>query len=228
MRSLVKTWLGTAWVLVWKDLVQEWRSRDVLTSMFAFAVLSLFIFNYALELSPIDRAEIAPGLIWVVMVFAGTLGLNRSFAAEQDQGSFEGLMMAVPELSVIYLAKMITNLMMMFGLAILVIAIYSLLYNQSLFDLRFFGILMLGAWGYSAAGTLISSMTVQTRMRDLLLPVLLFPLLLPVNMAVVKSGSAIIAASSVPEFQSWINLLLVYDVIMTVVSIMVFEYVIRE
>ena len=224
----MKTWLRTAWVLVWKDLVQEWRSRDVLTSMFAFAVLSLFIFNYALELSPIDRAEIAPGLIWVVMVFAGTLGLNRSFAAEQDQGSFEGLMMAVPELSVIYLAKMITNLLMMFGLAILVIPIYSLLYNQSLFDLRFFGILMLGAWGYSAAGTLISSMTVQTRMRDLLLPVLLFPLLLPVNMAVVKSGSAIIAASSVPEFQSWINLLLVYDVIMTVVSIMVFEYVIRE
>ena len=224
----MKTWLSTAWVLVWKDLVQEWRSRDVLTSMFAFAVLSLFIFNYALELSPIDRAEIAPGLIWVVMVFAGTLGLNRSFAAEQDQGSFEGLMMAVPELSVIYLAKMITNLLMMFGLAILVIPIYSLLYNQSLFDLRFFGVLMLGAWGYSAAGTLISSMTVQTRMRDLLLPVLLFPLLLPVNMAVVKSGSAIIAVSSVPEFQSWINLLLVYDVIMTVVSIMVFEYVIRE
>jgi heme exporter protein B len=224
----MKTWLSTAWVLVWKDLVQEWRSRDVLTSMFAFAVLSLFIFNYALELSPIDRTEIAPGLIWVVMVFAGTLGLNRSFAAEQDQGSFEGLMMAVPELSVIYLAKLITNLLMMFGLAILVIPIYSLLYNQSLFDLRFFGILMLGAWGYSAAGTLISSMTVQTRMRDLLLPVLLFPLLLPVNMAVVKSGSAIIAVSAVPEFQSWINLLLVYDVIMTVVSIMVFEYVIRE
>ena len=224
----MKTWLSTAWVLVWKDLVQEWRSRDVLTSMFAFAVLSLFIFNYALELSPIDRAEIAPGLIWVVMVFAGTLGLNRSFAAEQDQGSFEGLMMAVPELSVIYLAKMITNLLMMFGLAILVIPIYSLLYNQSLFDLRFFGILVLGAWGYSAAGTLISSMTVQTRMRDLLLPVLLFPLLLPVNMAVVKSSSAIIAVSAVPEFQSWINLLLVYDVIMTVVSIMVFEYVIRE
>ncbi len=224
----MRAWLSTAWVLVWKDLVQEWRSRDVLTSMFAFAVLSLFIFNYALELSPINRAEIAPGLIWVVMVFAGTLGLNRSFAAEQDQGSFEGLMMAVPELSVIYLAKMITNLLMMFGLAILVIPIYSLLYNQSMFDLRFFGILMLGAWGYSAAGTLISSMTVQTRMRDLLLPVLLFPLLLPVNMAVVKSGSAIIAASSVPEFQSWINLLLVYDVIMTVVSILVFEYVIRE
>ena len=224
----MRAWLSTAWVLVWKDLVQEWRSRDVLTSMFAFAVLSLFIFNYALELSPINRAEIAPGLIWVVMVFAGTLGLNRSFAAEQDQGSFEGLMMAVPELSVIYLAKMITNLLMMFGLAILVIPIYSLLYNQSLFDLRFFGILMLGAWGYSAAGTLISSMTVQTRMRDLLLPVLLFPLLLPVNMAVVKSGSAIIAVSAVPEFQSWINLLLVYDVIMTVVSIMVFEYVIRE
>lgn len=224
----MKAWLSTAWTLVWKDLVQEWRSRDVLTSMFTFAVLSLFIFNYALELSPINRADIAPGLVWVVMVFAGTLGLNRSFTAEQDQDAFEGLIMAVPDLSVIYLAKMITNLLMMLGLAILVIPIYSLLYNQSLFNLNFFGILVLGAWGYSAAGTLISSMTVQTRMRDLLLPILLFPLLLPVNMAVVKSGSAIISATAVSEFQSWVNLLLVYGVIMTVISLMVFEYVIRE
>ncbi len=224
----MKTWISTTWTLVWKDLVQEWRSRDVLTSMLAFAVLSLFIFNYALELSPINRADIAPGLVWVVMVFAGTLGLNRSFTAEQDQDAFEGLMMAVPDLSMIYLAKMITNLLMMLGLAILVIPIYSLLYNQSLYNLGFFGILILGGWGYSAAGTLISSMTVQTRMRDLLLPILLFPLLLPVNMAVVKSGSAIISATAVPEFQSWVNLLLVYDVIMTVVSLMVFEYVIRE
>ena len=95
----MKAWLHSVRVLVWKDLLQEWRSRDILTSMLAFAVLSLFIFNYALELSPINRSEIAPGIVWVVMVFAGTLGLNRSFTAEQDQGCFERLIMAVPDLS---------------------------------------------------------------------------------------------------------------------------------
>lgn len=224
----MKAWLHSVRVLIWKDLVQEWRSRDILTSMLAFAVLSLFIFNYALELSPINRADIAPGIVWVVMVFAGTLGLNRSFTAEQDQGCFEGLIMAVPDLSAIYFAKLLTNLLMMVFLAVLVIPIYSVLYNQSLFNWAFFGVLALGSWGYSAAGTLIASMTVQTRMRDLLLPVLLFPLLLPVNMAVVKSCGVLLGSVAGQDINGWLNLLLVYDVIFTMLSIMVFEYVIQE
>jgi len=224
----VNAWLHSVRVLVWKDLLQEWRSRDILTSMLAFAVLSLFIFNYALELSPLNRAEIAPGIVWVVMVFAGTLGLNRSFTAEQDQGCFEGLIMAVPDLSAIYFAKLLTNLLMMVFLAVLVIPIYSVLYNQSLFNWAFFGVLALGAWGYSAAGTLIASMTVQTRMRDLLLPILLFPILMPVNMAVVKAAGGILAGAPLVELQAWLVLLAAYGIIVTTVSIMVFEYVIRE
>ena len=224
----MKNWFKTVRTLVWKDLVQEWRSRDMLTAMLAFAVLALFIFNYAMELTPANRAEVASGTLWVVILFAGTLGLNRSFTAEQDQGCFDGLVMAVPDLSAIYVAKAITNFLMMVFLTVLVIPLYSVLYNQSMFILSFFTVLLLGSWGYTAAGTLISGMTVQTRMRDLLLPILLFPLLMPVNMAVVKAAGGILAGLPASEITVWIRLLVVYDVIVSVVGVMVFEYVVQE
>lgn len=221
-------WLKAIRVLVWKDLVQEWRSRDMLTAMLAFAVLTLFIFNYATILTPENRTAAAAGIVWVVIIFAGTLGLNRSFTAEQDQGCFDALVMAVPDLAVIYIGKLVTNLLVMIFLAALVIPVFSLLYNINLFQGAFLSVLLLGAWGYSAAGTLIAGMTVQTRMRDLLLPVMLFPILMPVNMAVVKAASSVLSAAPLPEFQSWLTLLAVYDIIVTVISIMVFEYVIQE
>ena len=224
----MKNWFKTVRTLVWKDLVQEWRSRDMITAMLAFAVLALFIFNYAMELTPANRSEIASGTLWVVILFAGTLGLNRSFTAEQDQGCFDGLVMAVPDLSAIYVAKALTNFLMMVLLTALVIPLYSVLYNQSMFIPGFIGILLLGSWGYTAAGTLISGMTVQTRMRDLLLPILLFPLLMPVNMAVVKAAGGILAGLPATEITVWIRLLVVYDVIVSVVGVMVFEYVIQE
>ena len=163
-----------------------------------------------------------------MIVFAGTLGLNRSFTAEQDQGCFDALVMAVPDVSAIYFGKMLTNWLVMLFVSILILPIYSLLYNQSLFNLGFILVLVLGAWCYSAAGTLIAGMTVQTRMRDLLLPILLFPILMPVNMAVVKAAGGILAGAPLVEVQAWLVLLAAYGIIVTTVSILVFEYVIRE
>lgn len=224
----MKNWLGTLKALVWKDLLQEWRSKDMLTSMLAFAILSLFIFNYAMELDPLQRAELATGVIWVVIMFSGTLGLNRSFLAEQEQGSFDALVMAVPDVAVIWLAKQISNFLIMLILIFITLPVYSVLYNQNLLVPLFLMVLVLGAWGFSAAGTLISGMTVQTRMRDLLLPVLLFPVLMPVNMAVVKAGQGVISGADFSTYQVWISILIVYGIIMTTISLLVFDYVIRE
>ena len=224
----MKNWLSTLKTLTWKDLLQEWRSKDMLTAMLAFAILSIFIFNYAMELDPRQRAELAPGILWVVITFSGTLGLNRSFVAEQEQGSFDALVMAVPGLGSIWLAKQISNFLMMLVLIVIVMPIYSVLYNQNLFIPGLWLTLILGAWSFSAAGTLLASMTVQTRMRDLLLPVLLFPLLMPVNMAVVKAGSGIMTSAPVASYQVWLAVLLVYGIIMTTISLLVFDYVILE
>lgn len=224
----MSAWFKALRILVWKDLVHEKRNREMISAMLTFAVLVLFIFNYAMELTPRIRAEVAPGIIWVVLVFAGSLGLNRSFTAEQDQGCFDGLLLAAPDLSVIYAAKAITNFLLVMLLAVFIIPLYSLLYNQSLFIPMLFVVMLLGSWGYSAAGTLIASMTVQTRMRDLLLPILLFPLLLPLVMAVVKASASILSGLPFADYRLWLNLIVVYDIIFTTASFMVFEHVIKE
>ncbi len=161
-------------------------------------------------------------------MFSGTLGLNRSFLAEQEQGSFDALVMAVPDVAVIWLAKQISNFLIMLILIFITLPVYSVLYNQNLLVPLFLMVLVLGAWGFSAAGTLISGMTVQTRMRDLLLPVLLFPVLMPVNMAVVKAGQGVISGADFSTYQVWISILIVYGIIMTTISLLVFDYVIRE
>jgi heme exporter protein B len=224
----MKSWFATLKTLIWKDLLQEWRSKDMLTAMLAFAILTIFIFNYAMELDPRTRASLAPGILWVVLTFSGTLGLNRSFVAEQEQGSFDALILAVPTLGSIWLAKQLSNFLVMLVLLAIILPVYSLLYNQNLFISGLLLILILGAWAFSAAGTLLASMTAQTRMRDLLLPVLLFPILMPVNMAVVKAGEGILSAAPLANYQIWITLLLVYGIIMTTISLMVFDYVILE
>jgi len=224
----MSTWFKALRILVWKDLVHEKRSREMISAMLTFAVLVLFIFNYAMELTPRIRAEVAPGIIWVVLIFAGSLGLNLSFTAEQDQGCFDGLLLAAPDLSVIYVAKAITNFLLVMLLAVFIIPLYSLLYNQSLFIPMLFVVMLLGSCGYSAAGTLIASMTVQTRMRDLLLPILLFPLLLPLVMAVVKASASVLSGLPFEDYRLWLNLIVVYDIIFTTASFMVFEHVIKE
>ena len=117
---------------------------------------------------------------------------------------------------------------MMMILILIVLPVYSLLYNQNLFIPGLMMTLTLGAWSFSAAGTLLASMTAQTRMRDLLLPVLLFPILMPVNMAVVKAGTGIMTGAAVASYQVWLTVLLVYGIIMSTISLMVFDYVILE
>lgn len=220
--------MASLWALIKKDLIQEWRSKDIISAMLAFAVLTLFIFNYALSLSPQAQASIATGIVWVLVVFAGTLGINRSFSAEQDQGCFDALLLGAPDLSLVYLAKMLSNFLIMGLLALFLLPVYSLLYNFSLFNGLFVGLILLGAWAYSAMATLLAGLSVQTRMRDMLLPVLLFPLLMPVNIAVVKAGTAILEGLPFADISICFTLLAAYAVIITTISSMVFEYVIKE
>ena len=224
----MKNWLSTLKTLIWKDLLQEWRSKDMLTAMLAFAILSIFIFNYAMELDPRQRAELAPGILWVVITFSGTLGLNRSFVAEQEQGSFDALVMAVPGLGRLLLGKKMRNFFIMVGLVGGGFALFMLLFHPKLVNPGLILTLILGAWSFSAAGTLLASMTAQTRMRDLLLPVLLFPILMPVNMAVVKAGMGVMSGAALASYQVWLTVLLVYGIIMTTISLLVFDYVILE
>ena len=216
--------------VVWKDLSAELRSRELLSAMLVFALLVILIFNFALDLDPATRREstITAGVLWVIFVFAGTLGLNRSMAVEKDRGCMDGLLLAPVDRSAIYFGKALGNLVFMVMVEIIVLPVYSLLYNVNLFNPGLLLVVFLGSIGYVAVGTLLAAMAVQARTRDILLPILLFPVVLPVILAAVKASTGFLDGVPLGEIRPWLNLLIVYDIIFSAVAFMVFDYVVEE
>ncbi len=214
--------------VIWKDLAAELRSRELLSAMLVFALLVIFTFNFALELNAQERSNVTAGVLWVTFTFAGTLGLNRSLAVEKDRGCLDGLLLAPVDRTAIYFGKTAANLIFMLVVAAIVLPVYSILYNTNLFLPGLLLVILLGSEGYMAVGTLLSAMSVQTRTRDILLPILLFPVILPALIAAVKASSGFLNAIPMEEIQPWLNLLLVYDVVFTAAAFMVFEFVVEE
>lgn len=227
-RNRLSAHLNAIGAVVWKDLVAELRSRELLSAMLVFALLAILIFNFALELDIGTRETVTSGVLWVTFAFAGTLGLNRSMAIEKDRGCLDGLLLAPVDRSAIYFGKALSNLIFMIIVEAVVLPVYSALYNINLFKPALLGIILLGLIGYAAVGTLLSAMAVQTRTRDVLLPILLFPVALPVLIPAVKASIGCLQAYEMNRIWPWLNLLLVYDVIFSSVSFMVFDYVVEE
>ncbi len=223
-----QSFLRAVGAIVWKDLAAELRSRELISAMLVFALLVILIFNFALELDVKVRASLTGGVLWVTFVFAGTLGLNRSMAMEKDRGCLDGLLLTPVDRSAIYFGKVIGNLVFMFIVEAVVLPLYSFLYAQNLFNPGLLLVILLGSIGYTSVGTLLATMAVQTRTRDILLPILLFPLALPVLIAAVKGSGGFLTAAPMGEIVPWLNLLLVYDVIFVAVSFMIFDYIVEE
>ncbi|MCJ7531139.1 MAG: heme exporter protein CcmB [Anaerolineales bacterium] len=214
--------------VIWKDLAAELRSREVLTSMLVFALLVILIFNFALELQPGLQKALISGILWVTFAFAGTLGLNRSMAMEKDRGCLDGLLLAPVDRSAIFFGKALSNLIFMLIVAAIILPLFSLLYNVNLINPGLLLVILLGSVGYVAVGTLLSTMAVQTRTRDVMLPILLFPLVIPVLISAIKGSSGFLEGLEMVEIIPWLNLLIVYDVIFIAVAFMVFDYVVEE
>ncbi len=223
-----QAYLRSIWAIIWKDLAAELRSRELLSAMLVFALLVILIFNFALELDAKTRTTVTAGVLWVTFAFAGTLGLNRSMATEKDRGCLDGLLLAPVDRSAIYFGKAIANLVFMLIVEAIVLPVYSILYNTNLFNPGLLLVILLGSIGYTAVGTLLASMAVETRTRDVLLPILLFPVAIPVLIASVKASTGFLQGAPMNEISPWVNLLIVYDLIFTAVAFMVFDYIVEE
>ena len=226
--SSVRAYFRSLTAIVWKDLAAELRSRELISAMLVFALLVILIFNFSLDLNPRIRQEVTAGVLWVTFAFAGTLGLNRSLAIEKDRDCLDGLLLAPVDRSSIYFGKAIGNLIFMFMVEAIVLPIYSVLYNVNLFNPGLVLIIILGSIGYVAVGTLLASMAVQTRMRDVLLPILLFPLVVPVLLSAVKASTGFLAGAPMTEIWGSLNLLVVYDLIFVALAFMFFDYIVEE
>lgn len=214
--------------IVWKDLRAEFRSYELVSAMLVFSLLVLLIFNFALELDVKTRQSVTAGVLWATFAFAGTLGLNRSMAIEKDRGCMDGLLLAPVDRSAIYFGKFLSNLFFMLTVEVIVLPVYSVLYNTNLFQPGLLIVILLGSIGYTAVGTLLAAMSVQTRTRDVLLPILLFPVAFSVLLAAVKASGGFLDGSDLAEISFPINLLIGYDIIFIAVSFMVFDAIVEE
>ncbi len=227
-RSSSASFIKATLAVVRKDLTAEFRSRELISAMLVFSLLVILIFNFALELDPATRKEVTSGVLWTTFAFAGTLGLNRSMAVEKDRGCLDGLLLAPVDRAAIYFGKVISNLVFMFLVEAIVLPLYAALYSVNLFNPGLLLVILLGSIGYTAVGTLLASMAVQARTRDVLLPILLFPVAIPVLLAAVKASTGFLNGAEMSEIWPPLNLLIVYDVIFTAVAYMVFDNVVEE
>ena len=227
-RTGAPSFLGAIFAVVKKDLTAEYRSRELVSAMMVFAVLVIFIFNYALNLEPGLRSKVTSGVLWVTFTFAGNIGLNRAMASEKDRGCLDGLLLAPVDRAAIYFGKVISTLLFMLLVEIIVLPVYVLFYNINLFNPGLLLVILLGSIGYTSVGTLLSSMAVQTRTRDILLPIILFPIVIPIVLAAVDASGKFLAGADMSEIQPSLTLLIALDVIFTSIAFMVFDFVVEE
>lgn len=214
--------------IVWKDVTAELRTKDIFSAMLVLALLVVVIFQFAFDLRADNVRVVAPGVIWVAITFAGTLGLSRSFILEKDRGSLEGLLLAPVDRSAIYFGKLIGNLLFIAAVELLLLPAASILFNISLLAPSLLLVVLLGTIGFAAVGTLFSALSVNTRAREVLLPILLFPIMVPVLIAGVRATGALLDGEPLRELGQWLRLLLAYDAIFIAAAFLLFDYVVEE
>ncbi|MFQ5896780.1 MAG: heme exporter protein CcmB [Candidatus Methylomirabilia bacterium] len=218
-----------AWIVLWKDLLTERRSKANVNALFFFALLLLFLFQFALGPDRERLAATLPGLLWLGVILAGLLGLGRTFLAERENDCWEGLILAPGDKSAIYLGKLAGNILLMGMVVVVLLAFVGFFSNVDLWGRipRLAAVILLGTVGLAAIGTLFGAMTAQLRARELLFPLLLLPALVPVLLATVKATEAVLGGQALGEVSHWLKLLAAADLIYLVVGFVTFDFLLE-
>jgi heme exporter protein B len=215
--------------VLWKDLVSEWRSRDRAAAMGVFALLVVVIFHFAWPDGDRARArELAPGLLWIAYVFAAILGLNRAFSLELENDALAGLASVPRDRGFVFLGKAVASLAILAPVQAVTALVFALIFDVGSWSQapQLAGVIALGSLGICAVGTLFGAIAVRTRFREVMLPLLILPLLVPVLSGCV-SATADVLRGETPSFAA-IQLLLVADAVYWISSFVGFDYVLDE
>ena len=215
-------------VLVWKDILLELRSRELVVSVFVFGLVVAVVFNFALNATPQRVAVVAPGILWVAFAFAGVLAMSRAFVREKEQGGLEGLLLTPVSRDAIFLGKAAASFLFMLLVEAALLPIFAALLNFSAVSLTLVLTIVLATLGFALVGTLFSAIAVQTRSREILLPVLFFPVILPVIVGAVEASKRAIGGETVVGLGHWLPLLGTFDALFLVICPWVFSIVVEE
>ena len=224
------TFLSAVKSIVWKDLTMEKHTRQLLSVMLFFSLTTVVVYNFALYGDLAAAREVSAGLLWITIILAGTLGLNRSLMSEQENRSLEAILMAPIDRSAIYVGKVISVTAFTLLTVAVLVPIFVAFFNKPFWRPQVLLILFLGIIGYVAVGVLVTSMSVQTRTREVLLPVLLLPLTLPAVLA----AAQVTAAYTAPVLPEWSEvqfafvLVVAYDILMLTAGFLTYQFVVEE
>jgi len=222
----VSEFLRVAWLVAMKDLTVEIRSREILSTTIFFAISCVLVFAFALVKDGRTVVDAAAGILWIAIAFAGTLALGRTFERERYTDTLRALMLAPAERPALYVGKLIAVTAMILGAEVLLVPLVALLFQAPLFarPLLLAALLGCGTLGFAAVGTLFAAMLVRARSRDVLLPVLLYPITIPVIIGGVRGTAALVTSPvDVPMAQFWIGLIAFFDIVFVVLSLWTFE-----
>lgn len=224
------SYLRVVAAIAWKDLAVELRTRERIASMGAFTVLVGVLFNFSIDPSVVEPQAIAAGLIWMTVVFGGMLGLGRTFQLEEEDGAFQGVLLSPVPRDAIYLGKVVGNFVLLSVVTALVFGVFTLF-----FDLQLGGnpvalilVVLLGILGFVATGTLFSAVSAGTTMGDTLLPILVFPVLLPVVIYGVTATSRLFQGLPVSEVDGNIRMLGAFALVALASGAGLFRHVVEE
>ncbi|MBI2860504.1 MAG: heme exporter protein CcmB [Chloroflexi bacterium] len=214
--------------ITWKDTLSEIRTREIVASVLVFTLLAIVIFNFAFGASQETLDSVAPGILWVVFAFSGILGLNRSFVPEKEQGCLEGLMVCPVSREAIYVGKMLGSLVFMLVVEAVALPMFAFLFNLPVLTLQIVTITVLTTIGFVAVGTIFSALAVNTRAREMVLPILFLPIVVPVIIAAVEASAMALSGEPWSALFTWLQVILAFDVIFLAASYLVFSFVIEE
>ena len=216
--------------LVWKDFVTELKTRELFTAMFIFSLLVIIIFIFSVDLSIVKANEVGPGVLWVAFLFSGTIGLNRSFMLEQENGCLQGLMLMPVDRTVLYFGKLISNLIFLLTMEIFILPIFMVFFNVDILPhlMPLLFVILLGTVGFCAIGTLLASLSSNLKTREIMLPILLYPLMVPVIIGAVKMTGRVLDGEPLSAMMNWVGLVAAFDIIYIAVSIMTIDHVLEE
>ena len=224
------TLLATTLLIARKDLAIEFRTRTAFFAVLVFAVLGVAIFYFAWDVTAVSALDLAPGVLWVIFTFSGLLSLQRSFGVEQADGAMDGLLVSPIDREAIFLGKALANLVFVAGIQAITIPAVALLYNLPLGATLpiLFGIALLAAVGLVAVGTLFSAMAANTRLAELLLPMLSLPFFVPVVYGAAQATATLLAGRPAADAWPALKLLVAFDIVFLSACTLAFPFTIEE
>ena len=226
----VNSVIGDALLVARKDLTIEFRSRSAFLSVLVFALLGIVIFYFAWDSTAVTASDLAPGVLWVIFTFSGLLGLHRSFGVEHEEGAIDGLLASPVSREAIFLGKAAANLVFVVAVQAIAIPAVSLFYGLPLggIALPLAGIALLAAIGLVAVGTLFSAMAANTRLSELLLPMLSLPFFVPIVIPAAQATAKLLSGRPAIDALAWLKLLLAFDIVFVVACMLAYPFTLEE